>query len=163
MENILFLLSASLAWYTKARKFQRTIVGETGSSLLFAPGAEFEATSNDGDTLYFSEHEEKNITYGVVIASLAEELCYDDTLVILEDYLDRLRKPYHARFNTGVVSCPSRHIELEDYWQDVNLVDWKVKAYSNGKTMAFLYVKNINEAEVEKQEAFFNSFRFGNQ
>jgi hypothetical protein len=28
--------------------------------------------------------------------------------------------------------------------------------------MAILYVKNINDAVVEKQEAFLNSFDFGN-
>jgi hypothetical protein len=163
MENLIFLLTASLSLYSRERRFKRTLIDEKGCSLLFAPSAEFEHTTNDGDTIFFSEHEEDNICYGVVIATLDKKLCTDDSVVILEDYLHRLRKPYKARFNTGVVSCPSSHIVLEDYWQDKEMIDWKVKAYSDGKTMAVLYVKNINEAEVEKQEAFLNSFRFGNQ
>ena len=49
-------------------------------------------------------------------------------------------------------------IRLVDYWQDEDSVDWKVKGYTDGHTIAVLYVKNINEISVEKQDEFLDSF-----
>ncbi len=164
MENLIFLLTASLVWYKSAKKFKKTFVGERGHSVLFAPGVIFEKTSNEGDEIFFAEHEEKFITYGVLIAHLDEKLFNDEALEVLHIYLKRLRKPFKAAYNTGITQCTAKdgQVELVDYWQDENQVDWKVKACSDGSTMTILYVKNINDAPVEKQEAFLNSFDFGN-
>jgi hypothetical protein len=161
MENLILLLTASLVWIKSSRKFKRTYLGTRGSSLDFAPGAEFEHTHLDGDELYFSEHREKFITYGVLVAHLKEELNQEDARRVLGNYLHRLRQPFKAPYNTGISDCSASTIALVDYWQDENSIDWKLKACTDGKTMAILYVKNINDAEVEKQEAFLNSFRFG--
>jgi hypothetical protein len=161
MENLILLLTASLVWIKSARKFKRTLIGSRGSSLEFAPGVEFEHTIHEGDELYFAEHQDKFITYGVLVAHLQQELCQEDARTVLRSYLNRLRKPFKAPHNTGIIDCSAGTINLVDYWQDEDSVDWKLKAYSDGRTMAILYVKNINDSEVEKQEAFLNSFRFG--
>ena len=49
---------------------------------------------------------------------------------------------------------------MEDYWQDGDQQDWKVKGYADGKTMAILYVKNIGRVEVKKQDLFLDGFHF---
>ena len=162
MENLLLLLTASLVWIRKSpSKFKRTLIGIRGSSVEFAEDVAFEHTRHEGDELYFAEHQEKLITYGVLVAHLQQELCQEDARTVLSSYLNRLRKPFKAQHNTGITDCSASNINLVDYWQDEDCVDWKLKAYSDGKTMAVLYVKNINDSEVEKQEAFLNSFRFG--
>ena len=161
MENLILLLTASLAWIKSSRKFKRTFIGIRECSLDFAPGVEFEHTTHEGDELYFAEHKENFITYGVLVAYLHEELEQEDARKVLSTYMNRLRQPFKAPHNTGIVDCSASNINLVDYWQDEDSVDWKLKAYSNGSTMAILYVKNINDSEVEKQEAFLNSFRFG--
>jgi hypothetical protein len=161
MENLILLLTASLVWIKSSGKFKRTFIGIQGSSVEFAPGVEFEHTTHEGDELYFAEHQEKLITYGVLVAHLCHELCQEDARMVLRSYLNRLRKPFKAPHNTGIMDCSASNIHLVDYWQDEDSVDWKLKAYSDGKTMAILYVKNINDSEVEKQEGFLNSFRFG--
>ena len=161
MENLILLLTASLAWIKTSGKFKRIFLGTRGSSVQFATGAEFEHTIHEGDELYFSEHREKFVTYGVLVAHLQNELDQEDARKVLGSYLQRLRKPFKAPYNTGIADCSASTIVLVDYWQDEDSVDWKLKACSDGKTMAILYVKNINDAEVGKQEAFLNSFRFG--
>jgi hypothetical protein len=161
MENLILLLTASLVWIKSSRKFKRTFLGTRGSSVEFAPDVAFEHTCHGGDELYFSEHKEKFVTYGVLVAHLCEELDQEDARTVLTSYLNRLRKPFKAPYNTGITDCSAGTIAMVDYWQDEDSVDWKLKACSDGKTMAILYVKNINDAEVEKQDAFLNSFRFG--
>ena len=47
------------------------------------------------------------------------------------------------------------------YWQDCSKKDWKVKGYTDGKTLAVLYVKNIGHVDVKKQDLFLDSFHFG--
>jgi hypothetical protein len=47
-----------------------------------------------------------------------------------------------------------------DYWQDADGIDWKAKGWTNGQTLAVLYVKNINEVPVERQDFFLDSFEF---
>ena len=161
MENLILLLTASLVWIKSSRKFKRFFLGTRGSSLEFATGVEFEHTIHEGDELYFAEYQEKFITYGVLVAHLHEELCQEDARTVLSSYLNRLRKPFKAPHNTGIVDHSASTINLVDYWQDEDSVDWKLKAYSDGKTMAILYIKNITDLEVDKQDAFLNSFRFG--
>ena len=161
MENLLLLLTASLVWIKSSRKFKRFFLGTRGSSLEFATGVEFEHTIHEGDELYFAEYQEKLITYGVLVAHLQQELCQEDARTVLSNYLNRLRKPFKAPHNTGIVDYSASTINLVDYWQDEDSADWKLKAYSDGKTMAILYIKNITDLEVEKQDAFLNSFRFG--
>jgi hypothetical protein len=49
---------------------------------------------------------------------------------------------------------------MVDYWQDEEGLDWKVKGYTDGRIIAVLYVKNINDISVEKQDKFLDSFCF---
>ncbi len=142
MENLILLLTASLVWIKSAKKFKKTYVGNRGQSVLFAPGAMFERNICGGDEIYFSEHQENFLSYGVLLAQLEEKLELEDASEMLNIYLNRLRKPFKVPYHTGITHCPSDLVELEDYWQDEDQVDWKIKAYSNGTTMAILYVKN---------------------
>ena len=78
--------------------------------------------------------------------------------------MDDLRQPLFATHNTGIIDVETRRtrfIELTDFWQDEEGVDWEVKGYTNGKYVAVLYVRNISEATSHQQEAFLNSFSFG--
>jgi hypothetical protein len=167
MENLILLLTASLVLYKSSKKYKKILIGDTPCSVHFSPEASFDHTkSEDGDDLYFSEHVEKGITYGILCAQLVETLPLEEAEDVTTAYLGRLRKPFYALHSTGITPCPvykgtSAIIRLEDYWQDQDGCDWKVKAYTDGATIAVLYVKNIAEGETEKHDAFLNSFSFG--
>lgn len=164
MENLVFLLTASLVLYKSAKKPRTIIIGDTNCSLLFSPEAEFDFTqTDDGDQLYFAEYVDKKICYGVLCAQLSQPVSLEEAQDVMVTYLNRLRQPFNALYNTGVNFYPNAQacVTMIDYWQDENQLDWKVKGYTNGKTIAVLYVKNINDIAVEKQDEFLDSFCMG--
>jgi hypothetical protein len=166
MENLIFLLTASLVIYKSSKKPGKTVIGDTNCSVLFAADTEFDFTQSDnGDQLYFAERTDKKIGYGILCARLGERLPLDEAKDVMTTYVNRLQKPFHALYNTGMVPCQSWRqeddcIKMIDYWQDANKMDWKVKSYTDGQTIAVLYVKNINAIAVEKQDEFLDSFSF---
>ena len=166
MENLIFLLTASLVIYKSSKVSRRTVIGDTNCSVLFPANAEFDFTqTEEGDQMYFSEHTEKKVSYGVLCAQLSEKLPLDEAQDVITTYLNRLHKPFNALHNTGLDLCQSFSqnddcVRMIDYWQDENNLDWKVKGYTDGQTIAVLYVKNINEISVDKQDEFLDSFCF---
>ncbi len=166
MENLIFLLTASLVFYKSSKQPRRTIIGDTNCSVQFFPDAEFDFTQTEaGDQLYFAEHTDKKVRYGVLCASLSSKLPLAEAQDVLTTYLSRLQKPFHALYNTGINPCQTWTqgddcVKMIDYWQDEDNFDWKVKGYTDGETIAVLYVKNISELEVDKQDQFLDSFYF---
>ena len=164
MENLIFLLTASLVLYKSAKKPRKIRIGDTHCSVLFSPDAEFDYTkSEDGDEMYFAEYTEKEVSYGVLCARIASPLPLDEARDVMDSYLERLHKPFHALYNTGIDLCQPLDterncIKMVDYWQDEDEMDWKVKGYTDGQTIAVLYVKNINQSTVEQQDLFLDSF-----
>lgn len=165
MENLIFLLTASLVLYKSSKKPRRTFIGDTHCSVLFSPDATFDfSRSDEGDQLYFAEHTDKNSTYGVLCASIHSRLSLEEAGDVMTTFLNRLRTPFNAPYNTGVNRCENRVndcVTMVDYWQDADNLDWKVKGYTDGQVIAVLYVKNINEITVEKQDEFLDSFCLG--
>jgi hypothetical protein len=164
MENLIFLLTASLVLYKSSKKPRKTFIGDTNCSVNFSPDAVFDFTqSEEGDQLYFAEYTEKSAGYGVLFAKVNAKLPLEEAQEVMTVYLNRLRKPFNALYNTGVDLCQSWSkeddcIKMVDYWQDEDNLDWKVKGYTDGEIIAVLYVKNINEITVEKQDEFLDSF-----
>src|SRR5689334_8837788 len=107
MENLILLLTASLVFYKSSRKFKRSTIGDINCSVLFFPDPKFDYTgTEDGDSLYFTEHSEKFVTYGILCAKLAEPIQLDDAREVLTNYMNRLHKPFNALYSTGITNCP---------------------------------------------------------
>jgi hypothetical protein len=167
MENLILLLATSFVLrLSTSRKFKNYFIADTGcSALLFSGEKRFKQTITDtGDSLYFNEFSERHITYGVICIRLKETYDLDEAMDMLSGYINKLKGPFYILHQTGLQkdvdwnSATTR--TLIDYWQDADMTDWKVKGYTNGKYMAVLYVKNINELEVRKQDLFLDSFHF---
>ncbi|HEX2609136.1 MAG TPA: hypothetical protein VHK91_17265 [Flavisolibacter sp.] len=167
MENLIFLLTASLVYYKSARKSRKVFIGNTNCSFSFSAGPlEFDITENEqGDTLYLAESQERNVSYGILCADLHEKWSLEEGKAILLNYMERLQKPFQALYNTGISDCTHWHQQTDsctvmDYWQDQYQQDWKLKGYTNGKIIALLYVKNIGDAEASRHDHFLDSFCF---
>ena len=164
MENLIFLLTASLVLYKSAKKPKKIRIGDTHCSVLFSPDAVFDYTkSEDGDELYFGEYTDKKVTYGVLCARISQKLPLEEAQEVMNSYLERLHVPFNALYNTGIDLCQNSAqeascIQMVDYWQEEDQVAWKVKGFSDGEIIAVLYVKNICKSTVEQQDAFFDSF-----
>lgn len=167
MEDLIFLLTASLALYKTPKKSETVLIADSGCSVeLTSQKLSFETTeTEEGDRLHYAEHWDRNVTYGILCAQLAEEIGLDEAKEVMINYINRLRGPFYAVHHIGAEVCDPKDetavVSLIDYWQDCDGLDWKVKGYTNGSIIAVLYVKNINELVVEKQDHFLDSFSFG--
>lgn len=170
MENLIFLFATSFVLrLTSARKFRNYFIGDTGCSVSLLPGCRnFEKVSTkNGDNVYFTEFKEDKVKYGVICITLNSEYDEDRGEALLLNYLNKLRKSFFILHHTGMQASIDwncrNSVAFEDYWQDIDGNDWKIKAYSNGNAMSILYVKNINDLDVKKQDQFLDSFYFNKQ
>jgi hypothetical protein len=167
MENLIFLLTASLVLYKSSKKPTTIVIGNTNASVQFFSDAIFECTQSDtGDALYYAEHAVQGVTYGVLCATLGAPMFFDEAHAVLRNFIGRLEQPFYVLHNTGIdvtttTASGEYQVQMTDYWQDSDSVDWKVKGYCNGRTVAVLYVKNINEIGVSDHDKFLDSFCFG--
>lgn len=161
MENLVFILATTLAYrISTSKRFRRYPIGNTGRSVLLPRGFDgFDhCTTQHGDQFYLGESSSESANYGVIYIDLKEEFDVADAELILSSYISRLHTPFSIAYNTGIHHCQSMEQSgtrtIIDYWQDEWGVDWKIKGYTNGHFLALLYVQNINDGDVEKQEAF---------
>lgn len=169
MENLIFLLATSFAIRLNFPRTKNYLIGNTGCSALLLPDADGldKTTTTSGDDLYFHESTEGEVTFGMICVQLKNEYELDEAGEMLANYMDKLRGPFFILHHTGQQPCPDWNCEtsltMVDYWQDADGRDWKIKGYTDGRTLAVLYVKNIAETEVKKQDLFLDSFHFGSR
>lgn len=165
MENLILLLAASLALRFSFKKIKIQIIGNTGCTALLSSGTKLQsAITQSGDQLYFHEFKDKNVSYGIICVAMNHPYNLQEAEEMLITYMDKLRCPFYILHNTGIHVDADWNCEasktIVDYWQDYRKKDWKVKGYTNGKTLAVLYVKNIGHADVKNQDLFLDSFHF---
>ncbi|HTM93156.1 MAG TPA: hypothetical protein VL095_12100 [Flavisolibacter sp.] len=167
MENLILFLATSLVFrFSSSKKIKLQFIGNTGCSALLSSDNDLESTlTQSGDQLYFHEFKDRNVTYGMICIDMNEPYGLAEAEEMLRSYIDKLRGPLYILHNTGIHEDADWNSEtsktIVDYWQDHSKKDWKVKGYTNGKTLAVLYVKNIGNADVRKQDFFLDSFHFG--
>ncbi len=166
MENLILFLATSLVFrLSSSKRVKNQLIGNTGCSALLATEVELDSTpTQSGDQLYFHEFKEKNVTYGIICVDMKTEHTLDEAETMMRSYVDQLRGPFYILHNTGIHDEADWNTEtsitIADYWQDCYKKDWKVKGYTNGKVLAVLYVKNIGNVDVKKQDYFLDSFHF---
>jgi hypothetical protein len=166
MENlIMFLATSFVLRLTSPRKYGYYTIGNTGCSALLLSNNDIDMTRTaSGDQLYCTEFIDNKVTYGMICIILQQEYNMDEAVALLKNYINKLKGPFYILHNTGLKnsidwnSTASRAVV--DYWQDANQRDWKLKGYTDGKVMTVLYVKNISDVTVEKQDLFLDSFHF---
>ena len=163
MENFFLLLASGLAFRIPKQKFKRYLLGATGCSTYLVSGnstVHFKHTK-DGDRVYFYDQCVDGITYGFISVQMKEVFTLQQAENILVQYINRVRKPFHIAVNISMeIEKKDNLITINDYWQDEQGTDWKIKGYTNGKTIAVLYVKNITDCLVDEQDTFLNGFKF---
>lgn len=166
MENLILILATSLVIrFSASKKVKLQSIGNTGCSALLSSDNKLESSlTGSGDQLYFHEFKERSVTYGMICVQMSCTYNLTEAEEMLRSYMDKLRGPFYIFHNTGVHDDADWNSEtsktIVDYWQDSSKKDWKVKGYTNGKTLAVLYVKNIGHVDVKKQDLFLDSFHF---
>jgi len=167
MENlILFLATSFVIRFSSSKRTRLQFIGDTGCSAIICSDNKLESTFTQcGDQLYFHEFKDKGVSYGMICVQMNQKYSLDESKEMLRCYVDKLRGPFYILHNTGIDDDADWNSETSktvvDYWQDSYKKDWKVKGYTDGKTLAVLYVKNIGHVDVKKQDLFLDSFHFG--
>lgn len=165
MENLFLLLATTLVLRISKPKFKRYLLGATGCSSLLVSGnntVHYKHTK-EGDRVYFYDQTVNGVTFGFISVQMKEVFTLHQSENILAQYINRVRKPFRIAFNISMeIEKKGNLVTIADYWQDEHGIDWKIKGYTNGKTIAVLYVKNITETPVAEHDAFLNGFRFSN-
>lgn len=166
MENLFLFLATSFVFRFSARpKVAHQSIGDRGCSALLSGKRQKATATEGGDKLYFHEFKESQTTFGLICISLHQEYSLDEASAMLQNYMEKLHVPFTILHQTGIqpetdwnsqASCA-----LVDYWQDGECVDWKVKGYTDGRSLAVLYVRNIGPVDVARQDLFLDSFYFG--
>ncbi|MGZ3846927.1 MAG: hypothetical protein ACXVBH_12765 [Flavisolibacter sp.] len=166
MENlILFLATSFVIRFSSSQRIKLQTIGNTGcSAFLSSAGSVDSNLTQSGDRLYFHEFKDTGVTYGLICVRMKEEHGLQEAQEMLKSYIEKLQGPFYILHNTGIHDEVDWNSEktstIVDYWQDYNKKDWKVKGYTDGKTIAVLYVKNIGHVDVKKQDLFLDSFHF---
>lgn len=155
-------LATSFVLRVASPRFRRYIVFPGCSALLNSSAKNLHVRyTKDGDKLYFNEYAVDGITYGMVCVQMRNVYTLERAENILIQFINRARRPLHIVCNSAMdVEANRRVVTITDYWQDKAGIDWKIKGYTNGKNMAFLYVKNITDTAVKNHDAYLNGFRF---
>ena len=163
MENLFMFLATSLVLRIANPKFKRYLIGKAGCSAVLVAGnntLHYKRTK-EGDLVYFYDHTIDGVTYGLITVQMKDIYTLHQAENILVQYINRIRNPFRIAFNISMqLEKSDGMISLSDYWQDEAGMDWKIKGYTNGKTLAVLYVRNINESPVAEHDQFLNGFRF---
>ena len=163
MENIFLLLASRLAGRTAESKFKRYMIGRTGCTalLLWGDPSFYIYKTNDKEPVYFYEQEMTDVSFGMIVVNMRELYTLDKAESILMHYMNSIRKPFCIACNVGMeTERDGQSLRVNDYWQDANGIDWKVRGESDGKILSVLYVKNISSSPVNEHDAFLNGFRF---
>jgi|SRR5215218_8537717 len=117
-----------------------------------------------GDLMQVSECKENDVTYGVIAIKLKEAYTnLADAETVLKHFMLQLQSIFAIVHTTGIHAAPEEtghKTAIVDYWQDVEQKDWKVKGWTNGYSMAVLYIKNIGLVPVAKEDCFLNGAVF---
>jgi hypothetical protein len=162
MENLFVFFATTLVLRARTTKFKRYLILPGCSALLNSASKKLQIRcTRDGDRLYFNEHVEDGITYGMICIDMNDEYTLHQAEDIMMQYVRRACKPLKIRSNVFMeTEAEEGLVQLTDYWQDADGKDWKVKAQTNGKIIALLYVRNITETTVKNHDAYLNGFRF---
>jgi len=165
MENlILFLATTLVIRFSSSKKAKLQYIGDTGCSALLSDNKLDSNLTQTGDRLYFQEFKDSGVSYGMICVQMNDQFELYEAEEMLRSYIDKLKGPLYILHNTGIHDDADWNSEatrtVVDYWQDCNKKDWKVKGYTDGRTLAVLYVKNIGHVDVKKQDLFLDSFHF---
>jgi len=166
MENlILFLATTLVIRFTSPKRTKLQVIGNTGCSALLSSDNKLDSNlTQSGDRLYFQEFKDNGVNYGMICVQMNDQFDLHEAEGMLRTYIEKLKAPLYILHNTGIDDDTDWNSEatrtVVDYWQDCNKKDWKVKGYTDGKTLAVLYVKNISHVDVKKQDLFLDSFHF---
>lgn len=159
---LLFLAAHAAA----AQSFRKYPVGNTGCSLYNYCALNFKVEySTDSSKVYTGECASGDVTYGIICVQLLHPV--NDPAVAEElmiAYTDFLKSSFTiskaAGYGKGHRLANRENTRgILDYWEDSEGDQWKIKAWTDGNFIGFLYAYSSKALPEPKVNAFLDGFR----
>ena len=123
------------------------------------------AFSDDSSKVFTGECKSGEVTYGIICIKLLRPV---NDLTAAEDlmvsYIDYLKTSFSIKKAAGYgrghrLNNNETTRGILDYWEDKELDKWKIKAWTDGKYIGFMYAYSKNDLPEQKVNVFLDSFR----
>lgn len=165
--RILLLLPALLmSCISYGQTLKKYAVSKSGCSLYTYCEMKFEvAKSQDSSVVYTGECDNAEVTYGIICVKLlnaANNLTMAEDLLIA--YADYLKESFEITKVTGygrghLLNNNANTRGIIDYWEDGEKNYWKIKAWTDGRFIGFMYAFSKKQLPEGKVNVFLDSFR----
>jgi hypothetical protein len=172
MRSILTLLTLLLTLQLSAQnptasKQKRIPIGKTGCTYINYCDTPFKVDhTTDSSRVYSTECTQADVTYGLICVQLKNpyaELTMAEDMMIA--YVDFLKQNFTVTSATGYTkgyrlndSDSTRGIS--DQWEDSEGDKWRIRAWTDGKFIGFMYTYSKKPIVEAKAEQYFEAFRF---
>jgi hypothetical protein len=121
--------------------------------------------SEDSSSIWTGECLKDDINYGIICVKLRESVT---DLTVAEDlmisYADYLKTSFKITKVAGYgkghrLQSKETTRGIIDYWGDLEKNNWKIKAWTDGKFIGFLFVYSLKELPETKINLFLDGFR----
>ena len=159
-----FLMVAAIA--ANGQSLKKYPISTSGCSLYSYCDAKYDVDlSEDSSKVYTGDCMVADVSYGVICVKLltpVTDLTMAEDLVI--SYLDYLKVSFDIKKAAGYgkghrLNNNENTRGILDYWEGKDLSNWKVKAWTDGKYIGFMYAYSKKELPETKVNVFLESFR----
>ena len=157
-----FLFAAA----ANAQSLKKYSVSNSGCSLYSYCESKYDVDySDDSSKVFTGECTIGEVTYGVICVKLLNIINdLDAAEEMMISYVDFLKNSFNIKKTAGYGK--GHHLNnnentrgILDYWEDKELDKWKIKAWTDGKFIGFLYAYSKKELQEQKVNVFLDSFR----
>lgn len=167
MRNSFLILSILCACISgSSQTLKKYPVGNSGCFLYSYCESKYEMSySEDSSKVFTGECKLGDVNYGIICIKLLYTIddlsAAEDLMVSYTDYLKTsfgitkaagYGKGHHLNNNEATRG-------ILDYWEDKELDKWKIKAWTDGKFIGFMYVYSKKDLPEQKVNVFLDSFR----
>jgi hypothetical protein len=161
------LVFLSAAYGAKAQVIKKYNISNSGcSAYLYCPAKFDISRSPDSSVVYLGECVNAEVTYGVICVKLLNPITdLNNAEDLLIQYLDFLKTNFEITQSAGygkghLLNNDEKTRGILDYWGDLNKNSWKVKGWTDGKFIGFLYAYSKKPLNETKINVFLDGFRF---
>lgn len=151
---------------TSAQSLKKYPVSNSGCFVYGYCEIKYELSkSADSSSIYSGECNKDEVTYGVICVKLLNPIpelpAAEDMMIAYADYL---KTSFEITKSMGygrghLLNNKETTRGIIDYWSDLEKNNWKIKAWTDGKFIGFLYAFSKKELPEQKVNVFLDSFR----
>jgi hypothetical protein len=173
MQKIIFSILTILSLYSVEAQpaLKKYPIGNSGCQtyMYCDPGTPNVSFSDDSSVVYTMECRFGELSHGLICVQFKEAIT-DITVAesVMISYMDYLKTSFKVKESAGYgkghqLSGNNKATGVIDFWKDEEGTEWKVKSWTDGKFIGFLFAYGSKKAlddNFNRLDVFFNGFRF---